>query len=115
MKDYLLLFRGGLNFATATAEEIQQAMGKWGAWMAELRNKGIFNSAERLDRQTGAFIRGTSDKKQVTDGPYTEAKEVVGGFVSIKASDLQSAVEIAQGCPIFNYEGTVEVREVIKM
>lgn len=112
MKDYLLLFRGGLNIAAAAPEQIQEAMMKWKNWMTELANKGLFNGAERLNRN-GAVITGS--KKQITDGPYTETKEIVGGYMSIKAENLNEAIELAKGCPIFNYDGIVEVREVIKM
>lgn len=111
MNDYLLIFRGGPNFATASAEQIQQAMEKWKTWMEKLGSQGLLNGAERLTR-SGAVITGS--KKQVSDGPYTETKEIVGGYMSIKAADLQQAIDIAQDCPIFNYDGIVEVREVAK-
>ena|SRR4029077_8315576 len=111
MKDYMLLFRGGLDFATATPEQIQQAMMKWKTWMEELSKAGYYNHGERLTR-AGTVIKGS--QKQVVDGPYTESKEVVGGYIAIKASDIQQATEIAKDCPIFNYNGTVEVREIAK-
>ena len=97
MKDYMLLFRGGLDFATAAPEQVQQAMMKWKTWMEELTKAGYYNHGERLTR-TGQLIKGNG--KQVSDGPYTEGKEVVGGYISIKASDLQKATEIAMDCPI---------------
>lgn len=112
MKDYLLLFRGGLDFTTATPEQMQQAMMKWKAWIDELAWDGRYNGGDRLQRD-GAVIKGS--KKQIFDGPHTESKEIVGGYISIKAEDKQQAIGIAMGCPIFNWEGTVEVREVAKM
>jgi hypothetical protein len=112
MKDYLLLFRGGLDFTTATPEQMQQAMMKWKNWIEELTKNDKYNGGERLARN-GAVIKGS--KKEISDGPYTESKEIVGGYVSIKSDDLQQAIEIARGCPIFNYDGNVEIREVAKM
>jgi hypothetical protein len=50
-------------------------------------------------------------KKVVTDGPFVEGKEIVGGYLMIKANDLPDAIEIAKNCPIFDYDGIVEVRE----
>jgi hypothetical protein len=52
-------------------------------------------------------------QKAVTDGPFAEAKDVVGGFTLIEARDLEQAVELSKGCPIFEVEGAVEVRPVM--
>ena len=46
------------------------------------------------------------------DGPYAEAKDLVGGYAIIEARDLEAAVEIARGCPIYERDGVVEVRPV---
>ena len=113
MKDYVLLFRGGLDFATASPEQLQQAMLKWKNWIDELTKKGIYGGGERLTKNGAAVIKGR--EKKVIDGPYTESKEVVGGYISIKAGDLQQVIEIVKGCPIFNFDGHVEIREVAKM
>ena len=113
MKDYLFLFRGGLDFTKAPAEEVQQAMNKWIKWVGELTQKGIYNGGERLVRNDAAVIRGSA--KNIVDGPYTESKEIIGGYISIKANDLKEAIEISKDCPIFNYDGNVEIREVAKM
>ena len=112
MKDYLFLFRGGLDFTTASADQVQQVMMKWKDWIDKLTKDGIYNGGERLTRN-GAVLKG--NKQQIIDGPYSESKEIVGGYISIKADDLQEAIEISKGCPIFNFNGNVEVREVDKM
>ena len=112
MKDYVLLFRGGLDFSTASPDQLQQAMAKWKAWIEELTKDGKYDGGNRLTKD-GAVLNGS--KKQISDGPFTESKEIVGGYIGIKASDKKEAIEIAKGCPIFNYDGIVEVREVAKM
>ena len=109
MKDYLLLFRGGLHFQTATQEQIQQAMQKWKVWMDELTQKGVYGGGQRLT-PNGAVLQG--QKKQRSDGPYVESKEMVGGYMLIKAAGLEEAIETSKGCPIFDYGGITEVREV---
>jgi hypothetical protein len=109
MKDFVLLLRGGLDFETATPEQIQQAMMKWRAWMDELIQQGKYPGGKRLT-QNGSVLMGK--EKKITDGPYTESKELVGGFLAIKANDLQEAIEIAKNCPILDYDGITEVREV---
>lgn len=110
MKQYLLLFRGGMDFATSTQEQIQAAMMKWKAWMEELGKQGKVIPGARLN-SGGRVLSGK--RKELTDGPYTEGKEIVGGFISVYAGDLDEATEIAKGCPIFDYDGITEVREVI--
>ena len=112
MKDYLLLFRGGLDFSTAAPEQVQQAMLKWKNWMEQLTKDGIYNGGNRLERNGAAVLKG--NQKQLSDGPFTESKEVVGGYISIKAADKKGAIEIAKGCPIFNFDGIVEIREIAK-
>jgi len=113
MKDYLLVFRGGLDFTTAPPEQVQEVIMKWRNWVDELTKKGIYNGGERLTRKEAAVMKGKS--KLITDGPYTESKEIIGGYVSIKAENLQQAIEISKGCPIFLFDGIVEIREVAKM
>lgn len=112
MKDYLLLFRGGLDFSTASPEQVQEAMMKWKTWIDELKKDGKYDGGNRLTKN-GTTIKGT--KKQVNDGPFTESKEIVGGYIGIKATDKEAAIGIAKDCPIFFYDGIVEVREVAKM
>ena len=62
---------------------------------------------------SGKQVNGS--KKVVTDGPFIEAKEMVGGFIVVNAKDINEAVEISKGCPIFEMDGKVEVRPVQKM
>jgi len=89
-------------------EQMQQTTKKWMGWMATLEKNGhIKQLGERLDG-TGKVVRGKA--KAVTDGPYVEVKDAVGGYVLIEAKDMDQAVELAKGCPILESEGTVEVR-----
>ena len=113
MKDYLFLFRGGLDFTKASPEQLQQTMLNWKNWTEELSKKGIYGGGERLTRNDAAVVKGNA--KQVVDGPYAESKEIIGGYINIKADNLQQAIEISKGCPIFNFDGNVEIREVAKM
>lgn len=110
MKEYLLLLRGGLNFANATAEQIQEAMMMWKTWMDDLIQQGKMKPGHRL-MKAGKMLTGK--RKEMTDGPYSEGKEIVGGYLIVIANNLDEATGLAQGCPIFNYDGSVEVREII--
>lgn len=107
----MLLFRGGMDFKTATPEQMQTAMKNWKAWTEQLVQAGRYvNDGNRL-RPEGAVLSGK--KKDLIDGPYAEGKEIVGGFRVIKARDLADAIEAAKSCPIFDNNGHVEVREII--
>jgi hypothetical protein len=111
MKQYLLLFRGGdTGMAKHSPEEMQTHMQHWMKWMGDLSENGSLLSAQPLDK-TGRQVAGTS--KIVTDGPYMEGKELVGGYLMCKASDYSEAVEISKGCPILEFpDGNVEIREI---
>ncbi len=116
MKQYMFLFRGGDAHAPGQSPEVQQAhMQLWMQWMGGLAQSGKLIGAQPL-AQTGKILTGT--KKVVTDGPFMEGKEMVGGYLMCKADTYDEAVEVAKGCPILVFEdGKVEVREMqeIKM
>jgi hypothetical protein len=111
MSEFVYLYRGGE--AGRSPERMQQMMQKWMAWLKELGEKGhIKDQGQPLER-AGKLVRGK--QKTVTDGPFPEAKDIVGGYTLIEARDLEQAVELSKGCPIFEVEGAVEVRPVMKM
>src|SRR5579871_964263 len=111
MNEYVFLYRGGSR--PTSPEEGQQIMQKWFAWFKDLGAKGqVANSGQPLE-PAGKVIEGTA--KSITDGPYAEAKDLVGGYSVIKAKDLAEAAEIAKGCPILERGGKVEVRPVMQI
>ena len=111
MNEFLYLYRGGSQ--PESREEGEQVMRKWITWLTELREKGhIVDSGQPLEA-TGKVVQGR--QKQVTDGPYAETKDVIGGFSVIRANDIDHAVELAKGCPAFEGGGMVEIRPVMKM
>jgi hypothetical protein len=113
MTDFLLLFRNdNTSQSNMSPEEMQQHIEKWRAWIGELAKSGNFKSGEPLER-TGKVLRGKA--KIVTDGPYAESKDLVGGYLMISAENIDHAVELSKGCPIFETNGIVEVRPVGKL
>jgi hypothetical protein len=109
MSEYVFLYRGGE--AGRSPERIQQSLQKWIAWFKELAENGhVKNQGHPLER-AGKVVRGS--QKAVVDGPFAEAKDVIGGYSLIEARDLEQAVELSKGCPILENEGTVEVRPVM--
>jgi len=111
MSEFVYLYRGGSR--EGSPEQMQQVMHKWMAWFKQLSEKGyIKNPGHPLER-TGKLVKGS--QKTVTDGPFAESKDVIGGYSLIEARDLEQAVELSKGCPIFEREGMVEVRPVMQM
>jgi hypothetical protein len=86
---------------------------KWVAWFKELGAKGYLKELGHPLEAAGMVVKGS--QKIVTDGPYAEAKDVVGGYSLIEAKDLAHAVEISKACPILEVGGSVEVRPVQQM
>ena len=113
MTKYLYLFRGGdAARAAISPEEMQVHMAKWKTWMGELSEKNQLVDGFPLSGE-GKQLVGTN--AVVHDGPYAEGKEIVGGYLIVNAESLSDAVELAKGCPIFEHDGNVEVREIMNM
>jgi hypothetical protein len=112
MEKFMLIFHGG-QMEGMSPEEMQAHMGKWFTWIENLNKKEQYASGEPL-LPGGKLVSGKGGKS-VTDGPYTEGKEVVGGYFIINAKDYNEAVEIAKGSPDFDFGGSVQVRQVMKM
>ena len=110
MSEFVFLYRGGAR--DRSPEQMQQMMQKWMAWMKDLGAKGHIKDRGQPLERAGKLVEGR--QKIVIDGPFAEAKDVVGGYTLIEAEDLSEAVELSKGCPIFEVEGAVEVRPVMK-
>ena len=108
MSDFTFLYRG--RDTHASPEQMQKTMEKWRAWFKELGEKGHLKDIGHPLENTGRVVRGK--QKSVNDGPFAEAKDVVGGFTLIQAPDLEHAVELSKDCPILEVGGSVEVRPI---
>jgi hypothetical protein len=106
---YLLLFRGTDWHKELSPEEIQRIMGDWGSWFERLGQQGKLTAASPLENE-GRVVSGKS--RTVSDGPFAEAKESVGGFFLLKVGTMEEALGIAKDCPALPYGLTVEVRPV---
>lgn len=114
MKEFVLLYRNDYAaLASVTPEQAQATTKKWMDWIAGLDSQGkLVERGNRLEPSTGKVIRPGS---VVTNGPYAEIKESIGGFSIIRAQSFDAALELAKGCPILSLGGNVEVREVSKL
>ncbi len=112
MSQFLYLYRGGRT-TPPSPEQAQQIMQKWMTWMKGLAEKGKLKDQGQPLEPRGKVVKGKS--KAVTDGPFAEAKDLVGGFTVVEARDIDEAVELSKGCPIFDDDGSVEVRPIMIM
>jgi hypothetical protein len=111
MSEFTYLFRG--RDTSASPEQMQKTMEKWVAWFKDLGAKGHIKDPGNPLEHTGKVVKGK--QKIVNDGPYAEAKDVVGGYIVVNANDLDQAVELSKGCPILEAGGSVEVRPIQKL
>jgi hypothetical protein len=107
---YLLLLHQPGTGPGPTPENLQEIMARFKVWMDGLGAKGIVAGTNGLE-PTGKVLREPGGAV-ITDGPYAEAKEIVGGYILINAVSLDEAVAIARGCPGLDYRLAVEVRPV---
>lgn len=89
-------------------DQMQELMGKWGTWIKKLSDAGRYKAGDRLSRDEAKTVSDFGNV--ITDGPYVESKEMVGGYIIIDAETMDEAVEISKECPIYNIKGVVEVR-----
>jgi len=104
MNKFMFLFRGGER--PTSPEGMQAQMQKWMDWIQRLRTQGKYIAGDPL--QGGGKV--LKSRKIITDGPFAEGKEIVGGYFLVNAETLDEASELAKDCPIFESGGSVEVR-----
>ena len=109
MARFLFIYRGASEAAgRMTPEERQQHMQKWEKWIGEGIQKGwMLDPGDGLTPETRVVT-----PKLVTDGPFVESKEVVGGFSIVQADSIDAAAKLAKGCPGLSIGGSVEVRRL---
>ncbi len=108
--EYMLLFHGTHWDKNLSPEELQKVMSQWTAWFDRLAEEGKIKSARPLlhEGKVVSWKKGQT----VTEGPFSESKEAIGGYFLLQIGDLDEALEIAKECPVLQYGMTVEVRPV---
>lgn len=109
MKKFILLIRGEDRFASLSPAEMQETIQRYSNWAKKLRTEERLVDAEGLD-QGGKILVGQDGV--VTDGPFPETKELVGGYYIYNADSLEHAIEIGKECPALAYGGSIEIRPV---
>ncbi|MEO8404870.1 MAG: YciI family protein [Chitinophagaceae bacterium] len=110
MKEFLFIYRTDQKkFAQRSPEEMQSATKKWMDWVGSIAAQDKLSSRGNRLESTGKVLKPGN---VITDGPYMELKESVGGYSIVKADTLDEATELAKGCPALEFGGMVEVREI---
>ena len=108
---YLLIFRGKDWDEGLSPDELQQVMGRFMAWSDGLTSSGKVKAGQALARESKT-ISGENGRI-VTDGPFAESKEAIGGYLLLEVDDVDEALAIAKSCPGLEFGGTIEVRPVL--
>ena len=115
MSQYLLLlYNDPQQWAKMSPEEMQKAVEKFVGWRKKLQTTGIYIGSNKLADEPGKVLRDHKPVR-VTDGPYSETKEILGGYFAFQAANYEEAVRISQDCPNLEYNGTMELRQIDQM
>ncbi|TAL06306.1 MAG: hypothetical protein EPO07_02045 [Verrucomicrobia bacterium] len=106
---YLLIFRSNDWYKGLSPEQMQQIADNWMAWFNRLKEEGKCAGGNPLERE-GKIVSGKN--RVVSDGPFAESKETIGGYFLLTVASMDEAVAIAQQCPGLPHGVRVEVRPI---
>ena len=114
MPQYMLMFVGDDDeWVTQPKDQLKNAYAAIGKWWDELEKDGVIKSGGELDhRNTATTVRRVNGQMKVSDGPFIESKEHVGGYALIAVPDLDAAIAVAKSWP--GKSATVEVRPIVE-
>lgn len=116
MPKFMMILHDSMpDLAKISPAEMQRVIAKYQAWSAKLGQAGKLAGGEKLKDEGGKHITATKGKMVVRDGPFAEAKELVGGYFTIEAADYTEATALCADCPHLELGGRVELREIDPM
>ena len=107
-KFMLMLFDHPADYAGLSPDQMQGVVQEYNAWCQEMAKAGKFLGGEKLADEGGKVITQSG----VTDGPFAESKEVLGGYFTILADSYEEAVELASSSPHVKYGASTHVRQI---
>lgn len=111
MKDFMMLFHSEPEpDFNPTPEQIQEEVKAWQDWMGAIGAQGKLKDPGEALGFEGKIMHSDG---AVTDGPYAEVKEIVGGFIIVSEESIDAAIKLAEGCPVLESGGKVEVRDIM--
>ncbi len=114
MRYMLLIYGGEAAMANATEAERQAEMVKWGEYTEDMRSSGVFVAGDPLQPiATATTVRDNGGEPLVTDGPFAETKEQLGGYYVLEVADVDEAIKWAHKCPGAR-RGSIELRPIME-
>ena len=114
--NYMLLLHNGLSRpAPSSPDDFAAMMKAYMVWTDKIRTEGRLKAGQKLADDAGKIMRANGGRVTITDGPYAESKEIVGGFYVISAKDYKEACHVAEDSPHLKFGGRIEVREIQEM
>lgn len=110
-RQHMILLQYPSDATSPTPEEMKAIMARFGTWMEGLYRQGRVSDTHGLEL-TGKILRGPIGSTTITDGPFAEGKEVIGGYVLLNPCTLEEAVAAARACPGLDYCMILEIRPV---
>jgi hypothetical protein len=112
MDEFMLIFRHEDGRKVASPEQMQIWMKQTMDWIGGIAAQNKFVAGNGLPLDDSRVVHFN---QVVTNGPFGEIKETIGGYIIVKADSVEEAVEFAKGCPVLQGDGnTVEVRKIVK-
>ena len=112
MREYVLLLHDAGSFPeNMSAEEMQAVIRRYVDWRRRVEAGGRKVQGHKLRDGEGRVMRGAGSAGKITDGPYAEAREVIGGLFILEAADYEEAVALSRDCPHLDF-GSIEIREI---
>ncbi|SDE20812.1 Uncharacterized conserved protein [Mucilaginibacter pineti] len=112
MDEFILIFRHQDGRAVASPEQMQIWMKQTRDWIGGIAAQNKFTGGDGLPFDDARVVKPNN---VVTNGPFGEIKETIGGYIIVKADSVDEAVEFAKGCPVLQGDGnSVEVRKIAK-
>ena len=110
MGTYLILLHESNKMPEFSPEEIQAVIRRYNAWGERIRAAGNYLGSNKLE-DTGRVLRGDAGNVRITDGPFTETKDVLGGYYMVQAENYERAAELCRDSPHLDY-GAIEIRRI---
>lgn len=99
------------SFKDLSPDEMQAIIDRYAQWTKDLEAAGKLEGGQKLKDHEGRVLRATEAGVSVTDGPYAEGKEVIGGYVTLVADDYAEAIALLGACPHLDF-GTIALRQI---
>ena len=115
MASFLLLLHRSTGRGPLSTNDVTAITREYMEWADRMRAQGRLKGADRLTNDAGKILKGENGRAALSDGPYAESKEIVGGYFMIAADNYGEACRIAETCPHLKYGSHIEVRQVMEL